>query len=78
MSNTTDGKFTCIYSHLDVFCVFIPDEQFLANFLYHRKNSLEVTKEKLELFYTARAAIPDIFSNYDPCSSNFAKSVATQ
>lgn len=42
------------------------DDQFLVNFLRGSKYSLERTKEKLDLTYTVRTAMPEMFKNRDP------------
>lgn len=41
-------------------------DQFLVNFLRGSKYSLERTKEKLDLYYTVRTAMPEMFMNRDP------------
>lgn len=42
------------------------DDQNLVNFLRGSKHSLERAKEKLDLFYTIRTSMPDVFSKRDP------------
>lgn len=42
------------------------DDQFIVNFLRGSKHSLERTKEKLDLFYTIRTSMPEIFTDRDP------------
>ncbi|XP_068086824.1 retinol-binding protein pinta-like isoform X1 [Anabrus simplex] len=42
------------------------DDQFLIAFLRGCKFSLERTKEKLDMFYTMRTALPEYFSKRDP------------
>lgn len=42
------------------------DDQFLVAFLRGCKYSLERTKEKIDMYYTIRGAIPEFFSNRDP------------
>lgn len=42
------------------------DDQQLVNFLRGSKHSLERAKEKLDLFYTIRSSMPEIFSGRDP------------
>ena len=44
------------------------DDQFLVTFLRGSKHSLERAKEKLDLFYTIRTSMPEIFQDYDPAS----------
>lgn len=44
------------------------DDQFLVNFLRGSKHSLERAKEKLDLFYTIRTSMADIFTDIDPTS----------
>ena len=44
------------------------DDQNLVNFLRGSKHSLERAKEKLDLFYTIRTSLPEIFSDRDPMS----------
>ncbi|KAJ9594065.1 hypothetical protein L9F63_014508 [Diploptera punctata] len=42
------------------------DSQWLITFLRGCKFSLERTKEKLDMFYTLRTALPEFFTNRDP------------
>lgn len=44
------------------------DDQFLLAFLRGCKFSLERAKEKYDLFYTLRTAIPEMFTNRDPAN----------
>lgn len=44
------------------------DDQFLVNFLRGSKHSLERAKEKLELYYSVRQSMKDIWSCEDPMS----------
>lgn len=44
----------------------IADDQFLVCFLRGCKFSIERAKEKLDMFYTIRTAIPEFFTNRDP------------
>lgn len=44
------------------------DDQSLVTFLRGSKHSLERAKEKLDLFYTVRTSMPDIWSSDDPAS----------
>ncbi len=39
----------------------------LSNFLLRGKLSLEKTKKIIDNYYTARAIMPDIFEDRDPC-----------
>lgn len=50
-----------------------PDDQFLISFLRGCKYSLERAKEKLDMFYTIRGAIPEFFANRDPQNKVLAK-----
>lgn len=45
------------------------DDQFLTTFLRGSKFSLERAKEKLDLFYTVRTAVTELFTNRDPTQS---------
>lgn len=45
------------------------DDQNLLNFLRGSKHSLERAKEKLDLFYTIRSSMPEIFADKDPKSA---------
>lgn len=47
------------------------DDQFLVCFLRGCKYSLERAKEKLDIYYTIRTAIPEIFGHRDPADSDF-------
>jgi hypothetical protein len=42
------------------------DDQFLVTFLRGCKYSLERAKSKLDMFYTIRTHIPELFFNRDP------------
>jgi hypothetical protein len=42
------------------------DDQFLVAFLRGCKYSLEKVKEKLDMYYTVRTAIPELMANRDP------------
>lgn len=42
------------------------DDQFLITFLRGCKYSLERTKQKLDLFYTTRTLMPEMFLQRDP------------
>lgn len=44
------------------------DDQFLVNFLRGSKHSLERAKEKLDLYYSVRQSMKDMWSNEDPMS----------
>lgn len=44
------------------------DDQFLVSFLRGSKHSLERAKEKLDLFYTIRTSMSDVFTDIDPTS----------
>ena len=45
---------------------YFADSQWLITFLRGCKFSLERTKEKLDMFYTLRTAVPEFFNNRDP------------
>ncbi|XP_047098519.1 alpha-tocopherol transfer protein-like [Schistocerca piceifrons] len=49
------------------------DDQWILTFLRGCKFSLEKTKQKLDMFYTLRSALPDIFINRDPFSPKAQK-----
>jgi hypothetical protein len=51
---------------MSVIFVNVTDTQWLTTFLRGCKFSLERTKEKLDMFYTLRTALPEIFKNRDP------------
>lgn len=42
------------------------DDQFLITFLRGSKYSLERAKEKLDLYFTVRELMPEMFQNRDP------------
>ncbi|XP_058464609.1 retinol-binding protein pinta-like [Malaya genurostris] len=48
------------------------DDQFLVTFLRGGKYSLERAKEKLDMFYTVRSALPEMLKNRDPFEENMA------
>ena len=53
----------------------IVDDEFLSNFLIRCKNSVERAKNQLEVYYTNRALMPEIFTNRDPCDPEIQKCV---
>lgn len=66
---------TKIQEYLDAFREWIKksshlkartDDQFLVAFLRGCKYSLEKAKQKLDLFYTIRTHVPELFANRDP------------
>lgn len=46
--------------------MYVLDDHRLLCFLRGTKFSLERAKEKIDLYYTARTLIPEVFSNRDP------------
>jgi hypothetical protein len=46
------------------------DDQFIISFLRGCEYKLEIVKQKLDMFYTVRTAIPLIITNRDPLYSN--------
>lgn len=48
------------------------EDQFLIAFLRGCKFSLERAKEKIDMFYTIRGAIPEFFANRDPSRKELA------
>lgn len=42
------------------------DDQFLVTFLRGSKYSLERAKEKIDLYYTVRSLMPEMFESRDP------------
>jgi hypothetical protein len=42
------------------------DDQFLVAFLRGCEHRMELVKEKLDLFYTVRSALPQLIRNRDP------------
>jgi hypothetical protein len=51
------------------------DDQFLVAFLRCCKFSVERVKEKLEFYYSARAAVPGLVQNADPLDPLFMKTM---
>ncbi|XP_046979860.1 alpha-tocopherol transfer protein-like [Schistocerca americana] len=49
------------------------DDQWILTFLRGCKFSLEKTKQKLDMYYTLRSALPEIFTNRDPFSPTAQK-----
>ncbi|KAJ9599607.1 hypothetical protein L9F63_009924 [Diploptera punctata] len=45
------------------------DDQIVRVFLRGCKHNVERTKRKIESYFTGRIAVPELFSNRDPCSS---------
>lgn len=54
------------------FCI-PKDEELLAHCLLNCKNSLEKTKNRLETYFNAKAAMPEIFRNRDPLTEEMEK-----
>ena len=48
---------------------YFTDDIKIANFLLLNKYSIEKTKQKIDLYYTIRSLLPDIFDNVNPKSS---------
>jgi len=48
------------------------DDQFLMTFLRGCKYSIERVKEKLDMFYTLRSAIPELMVDRDPFNQTTA------
>ncbi|XP_053684682.1 alpha-tocopherol transfer protein-like [Sabethes cyaneus] len=48
------------------------DDQFLLTFLRGAKHSLERAKEKLDMYYTVRTALPELLKNRDPFDEKMA------
>nr|XP_019550290.2 uncharacterized protein LOC109420412 [Aedes albopictus] len=48
------------------------DDQFLVMFLRGAKHSLERAKQKLDLYYTIRTALPELIRNRDPLNEKLA------
>lgn len=48
------------------------DDQFLLMFLRGAKHSLEKAKQKLDLYYTIRSALPELIRNRDPYDEKMA------
>ncbi|XP_065226836.1 retinaldehyde-binding protein 1-like [Planococcus citri] len=46
----------------------IEDDEWLFNLLLRNKNSLEITKKKIDGYYTIRTLMPEMFQDRDPCS----------
>lgn len=42
------------------------DDDWLTNFLLRCKNNLEKTKKLIDIYFTARATMPEIFLNRGP------------
>ncbi|XP_058833369.1 retinol-binding protein pinta-like [Topomyia yanbarensis] len=53
------------------------DDQFLVTFLRGCKYSLERAKEKLDMFYTVRSALPELMKNRDPSDKDLAAILRT-
>ncbi|XP_018896250.2 retinaldehyde-binding protein 1 [Bemisia tabaci] len=51
----------------------VSDEQWLAEFLYHNKFSLEKAKRKLEAYYSLRTKYPEILRNRNPTAEEFSR-----
>lgn len=54
----------------------IPDDQFLVSFLRGCKYSYEKTKEKLDMYFTVRSAIPEFFYDRDPSYANLQEAIS--
>jgi hypothetical protein len=51
------------------------DDQFLIAFLRGCKYSLERAKSKLDMYYSARCALPEIMKNRDPCQKKLREMI---
>lgn len=60
-------NFTRKYKSIYLVIFHFADEEMLSNFLLRGKLSLEKTKKIIDNYYTARAIMPDIFQDRDPC-----------
>ncbi|KAL1462261.1 hypothetical protein WDU94_014110 [Cyamophila willieti] len=49
----------------------------LASFIVGSKNSMEIAKMKLDMFYSLRRGVPDIYNHCDPTSNQLVKSYKT-
>ncbi|XP_055530861.1 alpha-tocopherol transfer protein-like [Wyeomyia smithii] len=49
------------------------EDQFLLTFLRGGKHSLERAKEKLDMYYTVRTALPELMKNRDPFDEKMAE-----
>lgn len=56
-----------------IFPIVLLDDQLLLTFLRGCKFSLERTKEKLDMHYTLKTMIPEMFSNRDPFDPEIQK-----
>lgn len=52
-----------------------PDDQFLVSFLRGCKYSYEKSKEKLDMYFTVRSAIPEFFDDRDPSYNNLREAI---
>lgn len=52
-----------------------PDDQFLVSFLRGCKFSYEKSKEKLDMYFTVRSAIPEFFYDRDPSYTNLKEAI---
>lgn len=48
------------------FCMHFSDETFIRIYLRGCKYSLERTKEKIDMYFTIKAAVPEWYGNMDP------------
>lgn len=46
----------------------------IAAFLIGSRNSIEIAKQKLDNYYTARTTVSDLYSNRDPLDKTMKKS----
>ncbi|XP_018561550.1 alpha-tocopherol transfer protein-like [Anoplophora glabripennis] len=44
----------------------MPSDTMIRNFLFNNKFSVEATKQKLDMYYTLRSLIPEIYENKNP------------
>lgn len=66
----THNKIKCHNSN-----ILLPDDQFLVSFLRGCKYSYEKSKEKLDMYFTVRSAIPEFFSDRDPTYKNLKEAI---
>lgn len=62
------------YSDLDGFLQFADvSERRLEHFIISAKLSLELAKQKLDMYYTVRHLVPELFTNRDPLGPNVTR-----
>lgn len=57
-----------------LFCVLENVDHWLENYIIANKNSLERAKESLDMYFSVRVLVPEVFTQRDPLHAEIRKS----